>query len=279
MPQANHTRIIFITGTDTGVGKTLLTALLLCHLRQTGSPALAIKPFCAGSRSDAELLHALQDGELTLDEINPFYFPEPLAPLVAARKQKRSIRLDDVLDQIRSVVLRRLPAAAGKALRHQSQKSKTKTLLVEGAGGLLVPLGENFTFLDLISTLTFTTRPGVIVVARNRLGTINHSLLTFRALKSAAPRSGQRKRTQASSSRQSRLSIPPSALDLVLMDHHSSRAASSNLSSASNPGLLAEWLAPIHVHTFPFLGSEPLNPRAIRQNAKRFSARLARILH
>ena len=80
-------RIIFITGTDTGVGKTLLTGLLLHHLRQSGCHALAMKPFCSGSRADAEFLHAVQDGELTLDEINPFFFAEPLAPLVAAREQ------------------------------------------------------------------------------------------------------------------------------------------------------------------------------------------------
>src|SRR6266700_3692182 len=94
-------RIIFITGTDTGVGKTVLTGLLLCHLRQNGCHALAMKPFCCGSRADVGLLHRLQDGELAPDEINPFYFPEPLAPFVAGRKQRRSIRLQTVLDGIR----------------------------------------------------------------------------------------------------------------------------------------------------------------------------------
>src|SRR5260221_14172519 len=99
--QRPHTpRTIFITGTDTGVGKTLLTALLLAHLRQNGVPALALKPFCSGGRADAELFHALQDGDLTLDEINPFYFREPIAPLVAARKHRRRIQLDDVLKNI-----------------------------------------------------------------------------------------------------------------------------------------------------------------------------------
>lgn len=64
----------FITGTDTGVGKTVLTALLLSHLRQSGCSALAIKPFCSGGRGDAHLLHSLQNDDLTLDQINPFYF-------------------------------------------------------------------------------------------------------------------------------------------------------------------------------------------------------------
>src|SRR5581483_3100804 len=84
-------RILFITGTDTGVGKTLLTAMLLHHLRVAGRRTLAMKPFCSGGRDDVELLHALQDGELTADEINPFYFSEPTAPLVALRRRHRDI--------------------------------------------------------------------------------------------------------------------------------------------------------------------------------------------
>src|SRR6476469_2720446 len=100
------TKIVFITGTDTGVGKTLLTGLLLCHLRARGARALALKPFCSGSRGDAQLLHDLQDGDLTLEEVNPFYFPEPVAPLVSARKHKRKIPLDEVIQHISSVATR-----------------------------------------------------------------------------------------------------------------------------------------------------------------------------
>src|SRR2546429_4432134 len=94
---------IFITGTDTGVGKTVLTGLLVTHLRNQGTDALAIKPFCSGSRADAKLLQAIQDRELTLEEINPFYFPEPVAPLVAARLHRRAITLRQVLAHIERV--------------------------------------------------------------------------------------------------------------------------------------------------------------------------------
>ncbi|MCX6928449.1 MAG: dethiobiotin synthase [Verrucomicrobia bacterium] len=125
-------RIIFITGTDTGVGKTLLTGLLLHYLRHSGCHALAMKPFCSGSRADAEFLHAVQENELTLDEINPFFFSEPLAPLVAARKHQRSICLSSVLRRIRSLA------------------SRCQCLLVEGIGGVMVPLGEGFCVADLI---------------------------------------------------------------------------------------------------------------------------------
>ena len=127
-------RIVFITGTDTGVGKTLLTGLLLHYLRQSGCHALALKPFCCGSRADVEFLGAVQERELTQDEINPFFFELPLAPLVAARKQHVSIRLPAVLRHISNVAKR------------------CEWLLIEGIGGVMVPLGKGFTVLDLITT-------------------------------------------------------------------------------------------------------------------------------
>src|SRR5690242_16705462 len=115
-------RIIFITGTDTGVGKTLLTGLLVCHLRRIGHRALAIKPFCSGSRSDAEILCSAQDGDLKIEEINPFYFSKPVASLVASAKTRSQISLQKVLSHIEEIALR------------------CETLLIEGSGGLLVPL-------------------------------------------------------------------------------------------------------------------------------------------
>ena len=116
-------RLVFVTGTDTGVGKTLVTALLLHHLRQRGCHALAMKPFCSGGTQDVDLLHRLQQGELSRREINPFYFAEPVAPLVAARRRRRRISAGDVLRRIRAV------------------QRRCGCLLIEGAGGLMAPLG------------------------------------------------------------------------------------------------------------------------------------------
>src|SRR5271157_6042865 len=127
-------QIIFITGTDTGVGKTVVTALLLRHLRRAGCNALAMKPFCSGSRADARLLRRLQNNLLTLDEINPFFFKQPVAPAAAGGRRK-AIPLDTVLRKI---------GAVGR---------RCDVLLVEGIGGLLVPLGKNYTVADLISRL------------------------------------------------------------------------------------------------------------------------------
>ena len=156
-------RILFITGTGTGVGKTVLTALLLRHLREEGHDALAMKPFCSGSRDDARLLQRLQQEDLTLAQINPFFFKRPLAPWVAARLHHGPrISLPHALRQIRRL---------GK---------RGKILLVEGSGGVLAPLGNHYAAADLISRLRCET----VIVAPNCLGTINHTLLTAKYMQS-----------------------------------------------------------------------------------------------
>ncbi len=242
-------KTIFITGTDTGVGKTLMTALLLAHLRSNGCHALAIKPFCSGSTADIEILHALQDGELTREEISPFYFREPLAPLVAARKDHRSITLPQVLQRINQVL---------RAL-HSTLDPRPSALLIEGSGGLLVPLGKGYTVLDLILKLDCE----VVVVSRNRLGTINHTLMTVQALQNARIKT----KTQLTDTQK---------LRVVLMNDLP--ANHSTPGTRSNPGILAELLAPIPVHPIPFLGENPSRLRAIREAAKKMKKPLAQIL-
>src|SRR5205823_6869740 len=143
-----------ITGTDTGVGKTLLTALLLAHLRGLGCEARAIKPFCAGGREDAELLQRVQGCELTLHEINPFHFAEPLAPLVAARKHGRCISLQEVLNYVRRVAKRfelrsrrTPPGSSNRRPRRTLARTgpiREHFLLTEGSRALVLPLGEGY---------------------------------------------------------------------------------------------------------------------------------------
>ena len=126
-------RIFFITGTDTGVGKTVLTALLTQFLRERGVNAAALKPICSGGRDDArEIISPRWTATLSLDEINPWHFRAPIAPLLAARRERKRVRLSEVLAQIRAM------------------QKRFDVLLVEGAGGLLSPLGENFNSRDLI---------------------------------------------------------------------------------------------------------------------------------
>ena len=230
-------RVLFVTGTDTGAGKTLLTSLLLCHLRRDGRRTLALKPFCSGSRGDVTSLRALQDGELSVEDINPWFFPEPVAPLVSARRHRRRVPLEAVAAHI------------------ESFRNRCDLLLVEGAGGLLAPLGEGYSVLDLIGRL----RGEVVVVARNRLGVLNHTLLTVRALQDAgraAPRS--------------RPSVPRA---VVLMGRRGVDA-----SGASNGPLLAELLAPVPVIEFPWLGAACHSAAAIRRHATAHRRRLARLL-
>jgi dethiobiotin synthetase len=154
-------QITFVTGTDTGVGKTLLTGLLLDHLRHSGCHALAMKPFCSGGRADVDFLQSLQAGELSDVEMNPIYFPRAESPLVSLSRRQENVRLAEVLENIHAV------------------KKKCERLLVEGSGGLLVPLGHGYTVADLVARLDCQ----VIIAARNRLGTINHTMLTINELR------------------------------------------------------------------------------------------------
>ena len=223
---AREQQIIFITGTDTGVGKTLLTALLLDHLRERGMHALAIKPFCSGGRGDMRLLQSLQPGELAEAEMNPFYYAAPIAPLVAAGR-RRAIRLPQALGAIRRVA------------------DKCDCLLIEGSGGLLAPLGPGLTAADLIVELGCR----VIVVARNRLGTINHTLLTVGGLE--------------------RIGIGRAELKIVVM-----RGREVDASSRTNPAVLRKLLAPARVMSVPFLGRNASSRTGVRRGSTRLAAAL-----
>ena len=149
-------RLMFVTGTNTGAGKTILTALLLSHLRSKNIRALAVKPIETGGRRDARLLYALQREEVTLNETNPFWFTESLAPVIAARRSGRRLVKAEILKKVRAL------------------RNRCDFLLIEGAGGLLTPLGNNWSGLDLIKAL----KAEVVVAARNELGVINQARLT-----------------------------------------------------------------------------------------------------
>jgi dethiobiotin synthetase len=152
--------IFFITGTGTGVGKTVLTALWTAFLRGRGVKVAAFKPICSGGREDALALQAALGDTLSLDEINPWHFRAPLAPVLAARREKKTVKLAQVRAHIRT------------------RSAGFEAVLVEGAGGLLSPLGEDFDSRDLLLALRATP----IVVAPNQLGVVNHIRLTLEAL-------------------------------------------------------------------------------------------------
>ena len=161
MGKQKLTRVVLVTGSDTGVGKTVLTALLTRRLRARGVNAVALKPLCSGGRADAGVLRAAADDVLPLDEVNPWHFRAVLAPTLAARLERRRLRLERVVARVCGVA-RRFEVA-----------------LVEGAGGLLSPLTEDGDNRDLLVAL----RPdAVMVVVPNRLGAVNQARLAWAAL-------------------------------------------------------------------------------------------------
>ena len=153
---------IFITGTDTGVGKTYFTALLTRALRKKSVPAIPLKPISAGDRTDSILLSEATGGEISPIEINPVHFSAPLSPYAASMVEGR-------------------PFPWG-ILRERMEKlgqNYQGPFLVEGAGGWRVPLDSSLGIREWAQELSLP----VVVVARNSLGTLNHTLLTVDSIR------------------------------------------------------------------------------------------------
>ena len=162
-----HTHGCFITGTDTGVGKTVVTAALALYLKQRGFRVAVMKPIETGCSkenpfdSDAERLRTAIETDLPLDLVSPYRFSMPLAPLDAARGGGVTIAIARI-------------ASAFHTLANDQD-----FVLVEGAGGLMVPLSDTMDVRDLMTSL----RLPALVVGRTALGGINHALLTIEALR------------------------------------------------------------------------------------------------
>jgi dethiobiotin synthetase len=146
-------RGVFVTGTDTGVGKTLVTAAVALALQQRGLDVAVLKPVQTGD-GDAVTLKRLAGLDAHLEEIAQFSFSAPVAPLVAARLEGIELDPDEVAAEVRRF--------AGEFT------------VVEGVGGLLCPMGPGWTIADLAARLSLP----LLLVARADLGTVNHTLLT-----------------------------------------------------------------------------------------------------
>lgn len=159
---------VFITGTDTNVGKTVVTAALGMALQQTGSTVAIMKPVETGiapdePASDGHRLKKLFAPCTNVDVRGLYRFPPPVAPLEAARTAQQPIDVKAILDAYRSLVLR------------------YDYLLIEGVGGLLVPLTPTQDIRDLIKLLSLPC----LIVSRTGLGSINHTRLTLMGLRQA----------------------------------------------------------------------------------------------
>jgi dethiobiotin synthetase len=162
---------LFITGTDTGVGKTVVAGAIADWFRRRHRRVGVLKPVATGCvhrreglvSEDAEFLAHCADARFPLDVICPQRYAEPLAPSVAAERAKQPLDWEAVQRSMRAI------------------EAGSDVLIVEGVGGAMVPLDGWHTVLDLLRWL----RLPVVVVARPDLGTINHTLLTLAALRSA----------------------------------------------------------------------------------------------
>ena len=164
---------VFVTATGTGLGKTFLTCALVRALRAAGQPVQALKPVASGIDPDAPeggdtalLLEAL-GWRLTpdaMDAVSPWRFRAPLAPTMAARREGRSLDVDDVI-----AFCRRALAAAGP---------QTWTV-IEGVGGVMAPVDDRHTVLDWMAALD----PRVVLVAGSYVGTISHTLTALEVLR------------------------------------------------------------------------------------------------
>lgn len=146
-------RGLFVTGTDTDVGKTVVTAAIALALKARGVEVGVMKPVQTGG-GDAHTLRRLAELEDAPEQIAPFSFAAPLAPLVAGRLEGVELDLDTVASAVR--------------------RSDRDFTLVEGVGGLLCPIGPDWTIADLAANLALP----LLIVARAGLGTVNHTLLT-----------------------------------------------------------------------------------------------------
>ncbi len=176
---------LFITGTDTDVGKTRVASLLVRALREAGVDAVGFKPVCCGDRGDAEALAAASRNDecgmtkdkgpgdssfavghspraaVSIDDVNPVWLRPPVAPFAAAMMEGRMV--DVALVRGKFAELRASHAA----------------VVVEGAGGWLVPVTRDFSMADLAAEFALP----VLVVASNRLGVLNHTLLTVESIR------------------------------------------------------------------------------------------------
>jgi dethiobiotin synthetase len=192
-----------ITGTDTGIGKTFCGCGLIRAARTAGINCSGMKPFCTGDTSDVELIAAAGGNDVPHHLLNPVWLRPPLAPYAAAMLENRPIDI------------------TGVQKAYHELAGRYDLVLVEGAGGLLVPILRDYNFRDLAVDLNLA----VILVAPNRLGVINHVLLSAESIAKAGLR-----------------------LALLILNELDPEPS---LATQTNPSILEELLkVPIHVSPF-----------------------------
>ncbi len=158
--------MIFITGTDTGVGKTYVSSIIGKHLKYKENKNIGyLKPIESGGVEDTTLLKNTLNLNDDLNIINPINLKNPLSPNIAFEVENYDISLNEIKNKIKN--------------SFNILKDKYDFLIVEGAGGVCVPIKNNFLMSDLIKFLNLDT----VIVSRPNLGTINHTILTIEHLR------------------------------------------------------------------------------------------------
>jgi dethiobiotin synthetase len=152
---------VFITATDTGAGKTYIACSIARALKSNNISVGVMKPIASGSKSDAKKLLKAAAIIEPLENVNPVFLKYPLAPLVSARLERKDINLKHVWQNFKYF------------------RKKYDFTIVEGIGGVLVPIKNNYSVLEMIKDFNLP----VIVAAKPKLGTINHTLLTIEKLR------------------------------------------------------------------------------------------------
>jgi dethiobiotin synthetase len=202
---------LFITGTDTGVGKTVITAGLAMLLKSRCESVGVMKPIQTGCRNgpfpnDAKILQWGAGSYDPLELVSPYRYRYPLAPLVAGRIERKKIRFPKIL----------------KA--YLRLKQRHSFVLVEGIGGILVPITKEYRVLELIRLLNLP----LLIVARSGLGSLNHTLLTVHQAKEAGIR----------------------VLAILL---NNSQSQKPDLAEKTNPGVLTELTGLTVIGPVPFI--------------------------
>ena len=155
---------LFVTGNDTDIGKTCVTASIVKKLRDMDIDVGVMKPFASGYKKnsnsisqDVEILMKYSDSHDPIDLVNPYFFEIPTSPYAAAKTLAQKISLQKITD------------AYDKLL------SSHDLVIVEGIGGLMTPITQNYFVSNLISELDIDT----IIVIGSKLGTVNHTMLTY----------------------------------------------------------------------------------------------------
>jgi len=166
---ANEGKLYFIVGTNTEIGKTYATLNLMREEMKSGKKVSALKPVETGRETFPENLEGSDSYAYakllgkSIEDVNIFFYTKPMSPHVASELDGEQVCIKTIKERI------------DKGIVEQD------VLFVEGAGGLLVPLKDNYTFLDLL--VDYRKKSEVILVSANTLGTINHTLLTIDVLK------------------------------------------------------------------------------------------------